>query len=104
MRIDEVIDELKWLKGRTNQEKTLTAIDEAVKHLSTMPITNLEAEYKALNGYRGKMYGKSSLAIYNKQGNMIFHTGFRTPNTFNELKEHTDTFDDFLKIMTEERS
>ena len=104
MRIDEVIDELKWLKGRTNQEKTLTAIDEAVNHLSNMPMTNLEAEYKALNGYRGKMYGESSLAIYNSNGKMIFHTGFRTPNTFEELKEHVDGFDDFLKIMTEERS
>ena len=99
MRIDEVIDELKWLKSRTNQEKTLTAIDEAINHLSNMPMTNLEAEYKALNGYRGKIYGESSLAIYNKQGNMIFHTGFRTPNTFEELKEQVNNFDEFLKIL-----
>lgn len=106
MRVDEIIAELEWMKKRfVRNQRTMEAIDKSIDYLETMPFEeDMEAKYTASNGYTGHMYGKSSLAIYNKQGRMVFHTGFRTPNTFNELKEHTDTFDDFLKIMTEERS
>lgn len=106
MRVDEVIAELEWMKTRfVKNQRTMMAIDNSIDYLEKMPFEkDMEAKYKSSNGYTGHMYGNSSLAVYNEQGRIIFHTGFRTPNTFNELKECTDTFDDFLKIITEERS
>ena len=104
MRIDEVIAELEWMKKRfIRNKRTMQAIEISIDYLEDMPFAkDMEAKYTASNGYTGHMYSNSSLAVYNEQGIMIFHTGFRTPNTFNELKECTDTFDDFLKIISDQ--
>lgn len=44
-------------------------------------------EYESENGYKGVLYGKSSMSIYDKDGNERLHTGFRNVNTLEELKE-----------------
>lgn len=101
MRVDEVIAELEWMKKRfIRNKRTVMAIDNSIDYLENMPFEkDMEAKYKSSNGYTGHMYGNSSLAVYNEQGIMIFHTGFRTANTFNELKEQVNNFDEFLKII-----
>lgn len=40
------------------------------------------------NGYFGILYGKSSMMIYDRNGNEVIHTGFRNINTKEELYEH----------------
>ena len=58
-------------------------------------------KYTSDNGYTGVLYGKSSLAIYDKKGRERMHTGFRNINTFDELKECVDTFPEFEKLLSE---
>lgn len=59
-------------------------------------------DYTRENGYRGVMYGKSSMAIYDKNGVEKFHTGSRGINTLEELKEFVDGFEDFMVALMKE--
>lgn len=102
MRIDEIVCELKWLQNYTNRIDTLNALDEACKYLENMPLTDeMSANYISENGYTGKLYGKSSYAVFDATGLLRFHTGFRTINTIAELKKQVDEFPEFLKIFKE---
>lgn len=56
-------------------------------------------EYKSENGYTGVMYGKSSFAIYDKDGKKVFHTGSRAFNTEEKLKKQVDKFPEFLEML-----
>ena len=61
-------------------------------------------EYKSDNGYTGRMYGKSSLSIFNANGKEIFHTGFWKGNTLTELQKQVDEFPEFLAIIGKRHS
>ena len=56
-------------------------------------------EYTSDNGYRGILYGVSSMVIYDEHGKEIMHTAFRTPNTLDELKEIVDTMPEFIETL-----
>ena len=56
-------------------------------------------EYTSDNGYTGQIYGKSSFRIVDPYGKEVFHTGFRTIETEEELKEEVDTFPDFMRVL-----
>lgn len=56
-------------------------------------------KYTSDNGYTGTLYGKSSMSICDKDGDEIFHTGFRKANTYDELVEQVESFPDFLKLL-----
>ena len=56
-------------------------------------------EYTSLEGYRGVLYGKSSMSIYGPDGKEVLHTGSRTPNTLEELKEVVDKMQEFVKML-----
>ncbi len=58
--------------------------------------------YVSKNGYSGRLYGRSTLVIYDPDGKECFHTYSRKINTYKELVETVDTFPDFLKILWEE--
>lgn len=49
-------------------------------------------EYTSPEGYTGQLYGKSSYRIVDKYGKEVFYTGYRTINTFEELKADIDEF------------
>ena len=51
-------------------------------------------DYTSPNGYRGVLYGKSSMAVYDKNGVERLHTSSRTPNTLEELKEFVKDFEE----------
>lgn len=51
-------------------------------------------DYTGENGYRGVMYGKSSMAVYDKNGVEKFHTGSRKIDTLEELKEFVEEFEE----------
>lgn len=53
------------------------------------------------NGYSGILYGESSMSIYDKDGHEVMHTGFRTPQTEEELYEVLETMPKFVKIMAD---
>ena len=55
--------------------------------------------YTSENGYTGVMYGKSSFAIYDKDGKEVLHTGSRAFNTEEELKKQVDGFPEFLEML-----
>lgn len=57
--------------------------------------------YKSENGYSGILYGESSMAIFDPDGNEIMHTGYRTPNTYAELKEVVDETPDLIAVLKE---
>ena len=59
-------------------------------------------EYKSKNGYSGSLYGKSSMRIYDRNGMEVLHTGFRTVNTIEELKEIVDTMPEFMDAIRRE--
>lgn len=59
--------------------------------------------YTSDNGYTGILYGKSSYAILDKDRKTVFHTGFRTINTYDELVEQVDEFPQFIKLLTGEQ-
>jgi len=56
-------------------------------------------EYTSENGYSGKLYGHSSMSIFNADGKEVMHTGSRKPNTFEELKEAVDTYPEFMEAL-----
>lgn len=49
--------------------------------------------YQSSNGYKGMLYGESSMSIYGPDGARIFDTKFRNINTLEELKEYVDNYD-----------
>lgn len=57
-------------------------------------------EYRSENGYTGKLYGKSSLSIYNSIGREVMHTCFRKINTLEELKQEVEEFPEFLRVLS----
>jgi len=58
-------------------------------------------EYKSNNGYTGRMYGKSSLSIYETaSGKEVFHTGFRNCNSLKEFHKQVDDFPKFLSAIS----
>lgn len=59
----------------------------------------MEVEYKSENGYSGRLYGKSSMSIYNPQGEEVLHTSCRALQTLEELKEAVDTFPTFFVML-----
>ena len=60
-------------------------------------------KYTSENGYTGVLYGKSSLAIYNSDGKMTLHTGFRNIHTYDELVTMVDKYPEFLDALMNER-
>lgn len=59
-------------------------------------------DYKSpANGYSGSLYGKKSLRILDPYGNEILHTGFRSINTYEELKEMVDDMPHFIQLLDE---
>ena len=60
---------------------------------------NKTIKYTSKNGYTGVLYGRSSLAIYNKDGKKVMHTGFRNVNTYEELVKTVETFPEFLGLL-----
>lgn len=57
-------------------------------------------EYKSTNGYTGRMYGKSSLSIFETEsGKEVFHTGFRRCNNLKELLNQVEEFPKFLDAI-----
>ena len=60
-----------------------------------------EIDYTSDNGYRGKLYGESSMMIWDPCGKEVMHTFFRTPNTLEELQEVVDTMPEFMKTLNE---
>lgn len=59
----------------------------------------MEIKYKSENGYSGRLYGKSSMSIYNPQGKEVLHTSCRTPQTLEELKDAVDRFPTFFEML-----
>lgn len=56
-------------------------------------------------GYRGVLYGKTSMSIYDKDGKEVMHTGFRSINTPYELKNYVENlFPKLLKILMEDEN
>lgn len=56
-------------------------------------------EYESPNGYKGVLYGKSSISIYNADGLEVLHTRSRSVNTPEELKECIDDFPQFYETL-----
>lgn len=56
-------------------------------------------EYVSENGYTGVLYGKSSFVIYDSIGRMVFHTGFRNINTYDELVKQVEAYPEFRKLL-----
>lgn len=57
----------------------------------------MEQSYQSDNGYSGKLYGRSSLTIWNSNGEECLHTASRRINTIEELKVLVDHFADFVE-------
>ena len=61
-------------------------------------------KYTSDNGYTGVLYGESSYAIFDADGNERMHTGSRNFNTYEELVEAVDGFPEFFEILTKIRT
>lgn len=58
-------------------------------------------EYKSNNGYTGRMYGKSSLSIFETASRKeVFHTGFRRCNNLKELRKQVEEFPKLLNAIS----
>lgn len=57
------------------------------------------------NGFSGKLYGESSMSIFDRDGNEVLHTGFRNADINSEkaLYEHLETFPEFLSMLIGEK-
>jgi len=63
-----------------------------------MSLTQMK-EYKSENGYTGRMYGKSALSVYDKNGVEVLHTYDRNIDTLDELKELVEDIPNFLEML-----
>ena len=58
-------------------------------------------EYRSNNGYTGRMYGKSSLSIFETaSGKEVFHTGFRKCNSLGDLRKQVEEFPKLLDVIS----
>lgn len=55
--------------------------------------------YTSDNGYTGKLYGKSSLIIFNPDGTESMHTASRNINTYEELVKIVDEHPKFIEML-----
>ena len=53
--------------------------------------------YESPNGYKGLLYGESSLKVLDHTGKEVFHTTGTTIKTTSELKEFVDDFSTMRK-------
>lgn len=51
------------------------------------------------NGYRGVLYGASSMLIYDKDGKEVLHSGHRAVNTEKGLYNILSEMPEFLKML-----
>ena len=56
-------------------------------------------EYKSVNQYKGILYGRRSLSVVSPEGVKVFHTGFRTINTYDELVKFVDDYPETIEIL-----
>ena len=56
-------------------------------------------EYTSENGYTGRLYGKSSLSVFDSDGKEVLHTGKRSINTYAELKKQIEGFPAFMESL-----
>lgn len=49
--------------------------------------------YESSNGYKGMLYGESSMSVYAPDGARVYQTDFRNINTFEELQDFIDNYD-----------
>ena len=61
-------------------------------------------EYTSANGYKGVLYGRSSLVIYNPDGTMSLHTGRRSINSYEELVKLVDDHPSFIEMLRSART
>ena len=54
-------------------------------------------------GYEGYLYGKSSFVLKNEEIGHYMHTGSRSINTFEELKEQVDDAPNFFKMILQNK-
>ena len=58
-------------------------------------------KYTSNNGYTGVLYGQSSLAIYDKTGKEVMHTGSRSINSYDELVDMVEDYPKFRQMLLE---
>ena len=61
---------------------------------------NRVIKYTSPKGYTGVLYGESSYAVFDKEGNEVIHTGSRNINTYEELKEDVETLPDLMEPIS----
>ena len=60
---------------------------------------HIRIEYTSENGYTGVLYGKLSFVIHDSAGRMVFHTGFRNINTYDELVKQVEAYPELRKLL-----
>lgn len=60
--------------------------------------------FKHQNGYSAKLYGKSSMVIFDEDGNQVSHTGSRNVNTEAEVMALLEGYPDLRKKLRENLS
>lgn len=60
-----------------------------------------QIKYTSKNGYTGVLYGESSLAICNKDGKEVMHTGSRNINTYDELVNLVEEYPKFIEMLSQ---
>lgn len=55
--------------------------------------------YKHPNGYSAKLYGKSSMVVFNPDGKECSHTGFRSCNTEEEVMEMLESMPELMNVL-----
>lgn len=61
----------------------------------------MKTYFKHPNGYSCKLYGKSSLSVYDGNGKKVMHTGFRNVNTEAEAMELLEGMPKFQEMLAE---
>ena len=56
-------------------------------------------KYTSDNGYTGVMYGKSSYAVFDRDGIEVMHTAFRNFNTYDELVENVEKYPKLMEML-----
>ena len=109
---------LKWVDGLNSRGEIVRNCDPQCPRCGEMPYSYTQCQFcgqrfteddrmmsetikytSEENGYTGILYGVESYSVFDQDGNEVMHTGSRSINTLEELKELVEKFPEFQKAM-----
>ena len=99
IRVIELEDSLHIIRHEKGDEIDVYIDAPTIIKAESENKTDNTIEYTSENGYKGVLYGKGSMSIYDPDGRECLHTGSRSINTYEELVKTVDEHPQFMEML-----